>query len=159
MALLGSPYSRGRLHIFLAEQRQITKCYDLFIVKMNKSQSFWVWCTAIALLMAALMPTLSQAARSQSGADLLSPICTSAGMKWFDASTGEIREQTAQNDSDAATEHCVWCSVHPIIILAHILEIPPLFLDLAAPALPVYLAVSHPFAWPPSSPRAPPPVA
>ncbi len=111
------------------------------------------------MLMAALMPTLSQAARAQYGADLLSPICTSTGMKWFDAASGEIREQTAQNDTESATEHCVWCSVHPVAIFSQISAIPPLFLSLAETLLPVYRVVSHPLAWPPSNPRAPPSVA
>ena len=111
------------------------------------------------MLMAALMPTLSQAARAQSGADLLSPICTSTGMKWFDASTGEIREQTAQNESGSATEHCAWCSVHPVALFAEISAITPLFLELAETSLPVHRVVRSPFAWPPSHPRAPPSVA
>jgi hypothetical protein len=128
-------------------------------VNKNTTQSFWVWLTAIAMLMAALMPTLSQAARAQSGADMLSPICTSTGMKWFDASTGEIREQTAQSESDATAEHCVWCSVHPVAVSSQVSDVAPLFLELAEISLPVYQAISHPFAWPPSSPRAPPTIA
>ena len=118
-----------------------------------------MWLTAIAMLMAALMPTLSQTARAQSGTDSLSPICTSTGMKWFDASTGEIREQTAQNDSDSTTEHCVWCSIHPVALISQLSATPALFLKLAGTSLPVYRIVSRPLVWPPSSPRAPPVVA
>lgn len=111
------------------------------------------------MLMAALMPTISQAARAHSGVDMLSPICTSTGMKWFDASTGEIREQQVQSESEATTEHCVWCSVHPVAVLSQVSDIAPLFLQLAEISLPVYLPPSHPFAWPPSPPRAPPSIA
>ncbi|MDO8692936.1 MAG: DUF2946 family protein [Sheuella sp.] len=128
-------------------------------MRINKTKSFWLWFTALAMLMAALMPSLSHSARAQTGTDALSPVCTSTGMKWFNPVSGEILEQTAQTESGSANEHCDWCSVHPVTLFSPLSAPTPLFLELAETVLPVYRAVTGPFCWPSSHPRAPPRVA
>jgi len=111
------------------------------------------------MLMAALMPALSHSARAQIGADALSPVCTSSGMKWFDPVSGEIREQTVQSETQSTNEHCVWCSVHPPALISQPTLTPALFLELAETVIPTYRVISRSLAWSSSHPRAPPAVA
>lgn len=135
------------------------ECYDFITVRINKSKTFWVWFTAIAMLMAALMPSISHANREQTGASTLSPICTSTGMKWFDSVSGEVRDQSAQSQQGSTDEHCSWCSVHPVVLLSHVANPPPLYLELARLSPPVIQTAPKAFCWPPSLSRAPPLVA
>jgi len=128
-------------------------------VKTKSTRSFWIWLTAISVLLAALMPSLSHAARLQSADGSLAPICTSSGMKWLDTTSGEIRDQAATDETASTTEHCAWCTVHPVTLALQQKAVTPLFLSLAEVALPLSSPKSHPFAWPPSHPRAPPTAA
>ncbi|MCF8173101.1 MAG: DUF2946 domain-containing protein [Candidatus Methylopumilus sp.] len=128
-------------------------------MKNHLTRSFWVWLTAISVLLSALMPTLSHSARLQSADGSLAPICTSGGMKWLDTASGEIREQTTTNETAASPEHCTWCSVNPVALTSQPKVVPPLLIAMAEAALPVSSTHSHPFAWPPSHPRAPPTAA
>jgi hypothetical protein len=77
-------------------------------------------------------------------------------MKWLDTASGEIREQTATNETAASPEHCTWCTVNPVALTSQPKVVPPLFLALTEAALSVSSTHSHPFTWPPSHPRAPP---
>jgi len=80
-------------------------------------------------------------------------------MKWLDTASGEIREQTATDETASTAEHCAWCTVHPVTLPSQQKTAAPLFLSLAEVALPLSSPKSHPFAWPPSHPRAPPTAA
>jgi len=125
-------------------------------VKNHFKRSFWVWLTAISVLLSALMPTLSHSARLQTADGSLAPVCTSSGMKWLDTNSGELREQSATDDTTLTAEHCAWCTVHPVTLSSSQQDVAPLFLSLAEAAPPVFAPHSHPFSWPPSQPRAPP---
>jgi len=125
-------------------------------LKNHFNRSFWVWLTAISVLLSALMPTLSHSARLQSADGSLAPICSSSGMKWLDTNSGELREQSATDETTLSAEHCAWCTVHPVTLTSSQKVVEPLFLSLAEAALPVSTPRSHPFSWPPSHPRAPP---
>jgi len=120
------------------------------------NRSFWVWLTAISVLLSALMPALSHSARLQSTDGSLAPVCTSSGMKWLDTNSGELREQSAAGETASTAEHCQWCTANPVAMTPSQKVVPPLFLSLAEAALPVSTPRSHPFSWPPSHPRAPP---
>jgi len=125
-------------------------------VKNHFNRLFWVWLTAVSVLLSALMPALSHSARLQSVDGSLAPICTSSGMKWLDTKSGELREQSAADETTAANEHCTWCTANPVTLTSAQKVVEPLFLSLAEAALPVSAPNSHPFSWPPSHPRAPP---
>jgi len=130
--------------------------YDLHIVKDKQIRSLLVWLTALSVLLAALMSGLSHSAALRSAGGSLAPICTNSGMKWLDTASGEIREQTARGDVGPTAEHCAWCTVPPVALLSQQKVAVPLFLQLAELALPAFRSITHPFAWPPSNPRAPP---
>jgi hypothetical protein len=77
-------------------------------------------------------------------------------MKWLDTNSGELREQSATDETTLTAEHCAWCTVHPVTLSSSKQDVVPLFLNLAEAAPPVLAPHSHPFSWPPSQPRAPP---
>lgn len=112
------------------------------------------WIAALALLLAALAPSLSVAARL-AGDGSWAEVCTAQGAKW-------VRSDSSQPPDTKTTwhlfEHCPYCSIH-----VPALGLPP------APTIALHapeLAVQRPIAiaaaprlrraWPHARPRAPP---
>ena len=112
------------------------------------------WIAALAILLAALAPSLSQALGSANGSSWIE-VCTSQGSKWI--------EQGADNGPAApvtghAFEHCPFCSLHaPTLGLPPSAQIAPLPIDGRAEFPPAFLAAPRTqHAWLSARPRAPP---
>lgn len=117
------------------------------------------WVAILALLMAALAPSISQAWSARAGASPIE-VCTATGAQWVQVD-GSATDH-APGQGDARTDmHCPYClhqahaaamPVTPVVVLpmpAHATWLPTAFL--AAPR------TLH--AWRSASPRAPPPRA
>lgn len=114
------------------------------------------WIAVLAILMAALAPSMSHALGAKYGASLIE-VCTSMGAKWVQGDSGSTDQAPLSGDAQVS-EHCPCCSLH-----ANAIAIPAAPLTLAlAPALPellptAFLAAPHTlFAWLAAQPRAPP---
>jgi hypothetical protein len=108
----------------------------------------------LAILMAALAPTLSQAWASQSGSPLLE-ICTASGTKWIQQSDGVGAPEQAPGEG-SLSKHCPFC-----LNQAHALPVSPLSMALLPTLLQLlptaFLQTPRPlFTWQPSQSRAPP---
>jgi Protein of unknown function (DUF2946) len=119
---------------------------------------FAAWLALVAMLLGALAPTLAQA-RLGGGdrADWLE-ICTTTGMAWVKADTGEVARPTDGQPADSGSGmHCPWCTLHggasglpPVqavaVAPAPLAELPPAF----------YLAPLTDTVWATARSRAPP---
>ncbi len=114
------------------------------------------WIAALAILMAALAPSISHALSAKNGASLIE-VCTSLGAKWVQLD-GSSTDQAPVSGEVHSLEHCPYCSLH-----ANAVAIPtkPVGLPLAispsdhAPA--AFLAAPRTlYAWASAQPRAPP---
>lgn len=111
------------------------------------------WIAALAVLMAALAPALSQALGAQQAANWIE-VCSSQGTKWL---AGDD-DGTAAPKAAHAFEHCPYCSVH-----AQSLDLPPVVATVG-PIAGLQQAVPQAFlaaprtlhAWVSAQPRAPP---
>lgn len=118
-------------------------------------RSWTSWLATLALLLAALAPSISMAL--DPGNSRWAEICTATGSKWV-ADDGSIAD-TAPVPAGAHTfEHCPYCSLH-----ASTLAMPPASVAIVPPAqagCPVAVAdpaVPRPRpAWVSAPPRAPP---
>ncbi|TFW10022.1 DUF2946 domain-containing protein [Oxalobacteraceae bacterium OM1] len=120
-------------------------------------RSFAVWIACLAILVAALMPTVAAAMQAQSS--FLGDICTAAGLK-----VGAAPDSTPDGAGSKAAnhlKHCPYCFTH-----AGSFGLPPgggIALPVAAgmvehPSL--FYRAPHPlFAWISAQPRAPPVLA
>ena len=122
------------------------------------SRRWFAWLAVIALLFAALAPAVSQAVATTRGADAgLTPICTHAGLKWVDSTTGEVRDAPAGVDAANQLERCPFC-----LTSAPALPVSAADLRFALPELPgelPYLFEHAPqtlFVWAHAPSRAPP---
>ena len=116
------------------------------------------WVAILAVLLAALVPTISHAWAARSDAALLQ-VCTSGGATW-QPTEGAVRDPGPAPTGAHLFEHCRYCSLH-----ANDLAIPAAPLAaLPAPLLPhllpaAFLAAPRTlFAWRPAQARAPPQV-
>jgi hypothetical protein len=114
------------------------------------------WMAVLAILMAALVPSISHALGSKNGSSWVE-VCTSVGAKWVSAG-GDAGDETPAPSRTHSLEHCPYCSLHanavtvpaapavtvPVLLLAH--DLPIAFL-----AAPRTL-----YAWVSAQPRAPP---
>lgn len=112
------------------------------------------WIAALAVLLASLAPSLSQALASATGLDWIE-VCTAQGSKWIQA--GDDGTERAPGAAHGL-EHCPYCSLHtPTLGLppAPRLDALPLRLSHAIPR--AFLAAPQtPHAWVSAQPRAPP---
>lgn len=113
------------------------------------------WIAALAILMAAVAPSISHALGAKTGASWIE-ICTSAGAKWVQP--GDRADKKAPAGKTHPFEHCPYCSLH-----ANATAIPaaPAVLALtisASDLLPAafLLAPRTLYAWASAQPRAPP---
>ena len=111
-------------------------------VKTHRFSRVWTWLAALAMLVSAVMPAWSHAARVNGEASPILEICTAAGIRWIDTGTGEIHEQAPDARHSAQSGHCAWCSLQPLALL---------------PALPVVAAPVDTFFALSISPDAPAP--
>jgi hypothetical protein len=112
------------------------------------------WIAALAILLAALAPSLSHALGSAKGSSWIE-VCTAQGSKWI--------EEGADHTPPAPTaghafEHCPFCSIHaPALGLPPSAEIAPLPIEGHGEFPPAfYTAPRTPHAWVSARPRAPP---
>lgn len=119
---------------------------------------FAAWLAIVALLLGALAPTIAQA-RMGGGerADWLE-ICTTTGMVWVKADTGELAQKIdGQPAGFDASPHCPWCTLHggasglpPVVVMPQLpgpqAELPPAF----------YRAPMTGTVWATARSRAPP---
>ena len=108
------------------------------------------------MLVSAIMPAWSHAARVNGEASPILEICTAAGIRWIDTGTGEIHEQAPDAGHSAQSGHCAWCSLQA-------LALPPALSAVAAPvdsSFKVSLTQDVPApgiqSWRLAQPRAPP---
>lgn len=114
------------------------------------------WIAVLAILMAALAPSISHALGTRNAASWLE-VCSAAGAKWVNAG-GDTDDKSPVPSGAHPLEHCPYCSLHanaiaipakpaaavPVLLPAH--DLPTAFL--AAPR------TLH--AWVSAQPRAPP---
>ena len=125
-------------------------------VKTHRFSRVWNWLAALAVLVSAIMPAWSHAARVNGDASPVLEICTAAGIRWIDTGTGEIHDQAPDAGHSAQSGHCAWCSLQPLALL-------PALPVVATPvdssfALSVSPGVTAPGiqSWLLAQPRAPP---
>lgn len=116
------------------------------------------WLALFAILMMSLAPAISQTLDSvRPGSSLLLDICTTEGRQQVEVDTADWSTPQPSADHHLSFEHCPYCAAQlnlllppaqaPLPVLAGTFrELPRLFL----------LAPQRPYAWTPSSPRAPP---
>ncbi len=114
------------------------------------------WIAVLALVMAALAPSVSGAISAGPGASWVE-ICTSIGAKWAQAE-GASQDEAPASGTVHAFEHCPFCSLHldalPIPDDSALLVSAPSVSDLLPTA---FLAAPHTLhAWRTGQPRAPP---
>lgn len=120
------------------------------------ARSLTSWIAILAILMAALAPSISHALGAPQGASWIE-VCSAVGAKWVQP--GDASTDTAPAPADAHPfEHCPYCSLHsdalaipvaPVVVaLAPRLSGRPPSAFLAAPRTL--------FAWLSAQPRAPP---
>lgn len=120
------------------------------------SRAFASWMAMVAILMAALAPTLSQAWAAQSGSPLLE-ICTANGTKWIQQSDGTTAPTQTPGEGPLS-KHCPYCLSQA---QAPAIPVSPLSMALL-PTLPAllptaFLQTPRPlFTWLPVQSRAPP---
>lgn len=122
------------------------------------SQVLTSWMAALAILMAALTPSISPALSAKAGVSWID-ICTSLGAKWAlpVADAADTANLAPVSDDVHPLEHCPYCSVHAsaealpaalvVLALSRSDLLPTAFL--AAPRLL--------YAWLSAQSRAPPP--
>jgi hypothetical protein len=114
------------------------------------------WIAVLAVLMAALAPSISHALESRNASSWIE-VCTSGGAKWAQPDGASNDEAPAPSDAHPF-EHCPYCSLHAnaIAICAGAVSRFPVLLpasDLPIAFLPAPRTLC---AWVSAQPRAPP---
>lgn len=121
--------------------------------RLRAHRRLTTWVATLAVLLAALAPTVSFALGSRLGASWVE-VCTVAGSKWVNAGEGEPAAPAASH----VFEHCHFCSIHtPAIGMppAPLAQLP--IVDAAAVVPPAFLTAPRTLhAWASAQPRAPP---
>ena len=140
--------------------RSGSRCYNSPMHQFAKSRRVAAWIAALAIMLSALAPSISHALVAYAGGPADSVlVCTSAGYKWVNVSTGE--QPNAPAETEKAGNHferCAFCGTH-----ADTFTLAPLD-GITAPVIDaVHLAPSlfhhspRPlFVWSASRSRAPP---
>ncbi len=121
---------------------------------LRAQRPFAAWIAALAVLLAALVPTVSHALSSARGLGWIE-VCSAQGALWLRADGKDAKDAPA---APHLIEHCPYCSLH-----APVLGMPPApqALALAPVAGEMVLPASHGVApaqaaWASAQPRAPP---
>lgn len=119
---------------------------------------FAAWLAMVAMLLAALAPTIAQA-RIAGGdrADWLE-ICTTTGMVWVKVDADQpVQKADAQPAGADASPHCPWCTLHGGASgLPPVVAVPVLPLPLAELPPAFYRAPLTDTVWATARSRAPP---
>lgn len=111
------------------------------------------WLATLALLLAALAPTLTHALAGTKAAAAWIEVCSAEGSRWLPAADHDGGRTSAHT-----LEHCPYCSLQSDLPLLP--PAPPLALPPALAAMPVraaFLSASRTLhAWATAQPRAPP---
>ena len=114
------------------------------------------WIAVLAILMAALAPSISHALNAKAGASWIE-ICTSVGAKWVQPE-GSASDQAPASGVAHLLEHCPYCSLHgnaiAIPAAPAVLELTISPSDLIPSAFLAAPRTLH--AWVSAQPRAPP---
>lgn len=120
------------------------------------TRRFAAWIVCVAMLFAALAPSVSHAMSAPSG-DVWTAICSVAGIKLV--KTGFLPADADAGNESSQIEHCAFCATHPthVGLLPGMASCMPLVLGRDTyPAL--YFQSPHPLAaWTRAQSRAPPP--
>jgi hypothetical protein len=127
------------------------------MVATRKTKAWLTWITCAAILLVALMPSISQAVK-RTGSNPWTEICTSWGAKRVAVGDTAANTSAPSVPVEHLLQHCPYCTVH-----ATVLGMPPAPLSVAPPhalrfALPALFLASPRtlFAWSSAQPRAPP---
>jgi hypothetical protein len=120
------------------------------------ARQFTLRLALFAVLLGALMPTLSHALRV-GGGNALIEVCSALGDKWI-ANDGATTPDDSTPASAGGMEHCPYC-----VLQAHVPGLPPAFelttvvtaLQFAVPPLFLHAPLTL-HAWTTAQPRAPP---
>lgn len=119
---------------------------------------FAAWLAIVAMLLGGLAPTLAQARMVGSDRADWVEICTTTGMVWVKADTGELAQGIDGPPAGAeASPHCPWCTLHggaSGLPPAEAVAVRPLSLAEQPPAL--YRAPLTNTVWATARSRAPP---
>lgn len=112
------------------------------------------WVALLAIVMAALAPTVSRALGPDAAAAWVE-ICTAQGSRWVAAAD---QGDAGSSDAGHAGEHCPYCSLHLPVLGTPPAATPVLVLPALAHAVPAaFLAAPRTLhAWVVAQPRAPP---
>jgi hypothetical protein len=124
--------------------------------RQRASRILTSWLAILALLMAALAPSISHALGSKFGPSWVE-VCTPSGAKWVQAGSGAGDEAPATSGAHPL-EHCPYCSLHANDIAVPAASVASAPLLLPAHDLPIaFLAAPRTlYAWVSAQPRAPP---
>ena len=114
------------------------------------------WIAVVAILMAALAPSISHALSAKNGASLIE-VCTALGAKWVQPD-GSSKDQAPASGGVHPFEHCPYCSVHANAVGIPAAPVVPALAISSSDLLPTaFLAAPHTlYAWVSAQPRAPP---
>jgi len=116
------------------------------------------WIAALAVLLAAVAPTVSRAVASDS-LTAWSEVCTENGARWVDTETGGQRSASLPAGDSSGWDHCAYC-----VLQHHAADLPPApqvpALQPPTPFAHYLVAFAHSprtlFAWSQARPRGPP---
>jgi hypothetical protein len=119
----------------------------------RRFRSYTAWLALVAVMLAALMPSLSLAI----GGGTLTRVCSADGARWVAADADPARPDPAPAGPAHAWGHCPYCSLHlDALPPPAVPAVVPLPLQRAA-LPPAFLQAPRTlFAWRPAQPRAPP---
>jgi hypothetical protein len=124
--------------------------------RQNRHRIAWLAC--IAILLNALMPTISHAmASSQDQSGFWTSVCSASGTKFIPAPFSKPTDKNSDS-KPMSMVHCPYCLAHAgsvALLPATTLLLAPASLSYALPRL-FYLSPSPLFAWASANPRAPP---
>ena len=125
-------------------------------VKIYRFSRVWTWLAALAMLVSAVMPAWSHAARVYGEASPVLEICTAAGIRWIDTGTGEIHDQAPDARHSVQSGHCAWCSLQPLALLPALPVIAAPVDSSFALSIPPGVPTPEVQSWLLAQPRAPP---
>ena len=130
-------------------------CVRTSFILMNKLPNKLVhWIAALAILMSALAPSISQAfSISKSDTGFVAEICTTSGSKF----TQTIEDEDSSSNSATMQGHCPYCVVSPLYLFQATIT-PEFYASelYAKQSLSTYLTPQPIFTWLRLPSRAPP---
>ena len=114
------------------------------------------WVALLAILMAALAPSISHALSAKNSASLIE-VCTALGAKWVQPD-GSSADQAPASGDVHPFEHCPYCTLHAKDIAIPVAPVVPALAISSSDLLPTaFLAEPRTlYAWASAQPRAPP---